>query len=47
MMRTSFLSMFSVPVTPYGLLGTPRNLELRKRKGVSEPTVNNVYLAVS
>jgi len=44
-MRASSLSTFSVPVTPYDLLGTPGNLELRKRTGVSGPTVNNVDLA--
>ena len=32
---------------PYGLLGTPGNLELRKRTGVSGLTVNNVDSRVS
>ena len=36
--------MFSVPVTSYGLLGTPGNLGLRKRTGVSGLNVNNVDL---
>jgi len=44
-MRASSLSTFSVPVTPYGLLGTPGNLELRKRMGVSGLNVNDASLA--
>ena len=38
------LSMFDIPVIHYGLLGTPGNLELRKRKGIAGLTVNNVGL---
>jgi len=37
--------MFRIPVTPHGLLGTPGNLELRKRTGMSWLTVNNADLA--
>ena len=44
-MRASPLSTFGVLVTPYGLLGTPGNLELRKRTGVAGLTANNVDLA--
>ena len=39
------LSTFGILVTLYGLLGTPDNLELRKRKGVAGLTFNNVGLA--
>ena len=44
-MHTSSLSMFNIPVRPYGLLGIPGNLRLRKRVGVSRLNVNNVDLA--
>ena len=44
-MHASPLSIFGVPVTPYGLLGTPGNLGLRKRTGVSRLNANNVGLA--
>ena len=40
----SSLSSLSVPITPYGLLGTLGNLELRKRMGVSRLYVNNADL---
>ena len=43
-MRASSLSTFSVPVTPYRLLGTPGDLELRKRTGVSRLNVNHADL---
>jgi len=43
-MCASALSTFDIPVTLYGLLGTPGNLELRKRKGIAGLTVNNVGL---
>ena len=33
------------PVMPYGLLGTPGNLELWKRMGVSGLNINNANLA--
>ena len=46
-MCASALSMFDIPVTLYGLLGTPGNLELRKSMSVAELTVNNVGLAGS
>ena len=36
------LSTFGILVTLYELLGTPGNLELRKRKGVAGLTFNNV-----
>jgi len=39
------LSMFSIPVTLHGLLGTPSNLELRKRRGVVRLAFNDVGLA--
>jgi len=42
---TSPLSTFDIPVTLYGLLETPGNLELRKRKGVAGLTFHNVGLA--
>ena len=38
------LSMFNIPVTLYGLLGTPGNLELRERKGVVRLTFNDAGL---
>jgi len=36
--------MFSIPVTLYELLGTPGNLELRKRKGVARLDFNDIDL---
>ena len=44
-MRTSSLSTFSIPVTPYGLLGTPDNLKLRKRTGMNGLNISNANLA--
>jgi len=38
------LSMFSILVTLYGLLGIPGNLELRKRRGVARLAFNDVIL---
>ena len=38
------LSMFSIPVMFHGLLGTPDNLELRKRRGVARLAFNDVGL---
>ena len=40
------LSTFSIPVTLYGLLRTPDNLELRKKRGVVRLAFNDVGLAV-
>ena len=37
--------MFNIPVTLYGLLGTPNNLKLRKRRGVARLAFNDVGLA--
>ena len=42
---TSSLSTFSVPITPYGLLGTLGDLELRKRTGMNELNISNANLA--
>jgi len=39
------LSTLSVPVIPYRLLGTPDDLELRKRKGMNGLNVNHTDLA--
>ena len=36
--------MFSVPVMPYGLLGTPGNLELRKSMGMNGLNISNANL---
>ena len=44
-MCASPLSTFAILVTFHWLLGTPGNLELRKRKGVARLTFNNVGLA--
>jgi len=44
-MRASPLSTFSVPVTPYGLLGNPANLEIRKRTSMSGLNISNANLA--
>ena len=44
-MLTSSLSSFSVPVTPYGLMGTPGDLELRKRTGMNKLNISNANLA--
>ena len=44
-MRTSSLSTFSIPVTPYGLLGTSGNLELRKMTGMNGLNISNTNLA--
>ena len=41
-MRTSPLSTFGVLVTPYGLMGTPGNLVLRKRMGMNGLNISNV-----
>ena len=40
----SSLSTFGVLVTPYGLLGIPGNLALRKRTGVNGMNINNANL---
>ena len=44
-MRMSSLSTFSIPVTPHGLLGTPGDLELRKRMGMNGLNISNANLA--
>jgi len=44
-MRVSPLSMLDIPVTLHRLLGTPGNLELRKKKGVAKLAFNDVGLA--
>ena len=41
----SSLSTFSVLVMPYGLLGTPGNLEQRKRKGMNGLIISNANFA--
>ena len=38
------LLTFGILVTLYELLGTPGNLELRKRKGVAKLTFNDISL---
>ena len=43
--RASSLSTFSIPVVPYELLGTPGNLELRKREGMNGLNISNANLA--
>ena len=37
--------MFSILVTPYDLLGTPGNLELRKSMGMNGLNISNANLA--
>ena len=39
------LSTFGIPVTLHRLLGSPDNLELRKRKGMVRLTFNDIGLA--
>ena len=36
------LSLRSIPVTSYGLMGTPSNLALRKGMGMNELNISNV-----
>jgi len=38
------LSTFGIPITLHGLLGTPGNLELRKRKGKAKLAFNDIGL---
>jgi len=38
------LSILSIPVTHHGSLGTPGNLELRKRRSMASLAFNNVGL---
>jgi len=39
------LLTFNIPIMLHGLLGTPGNLELRKRRGVARLTFNDAGLA--